>query len=56
MRQTHEPAATAIVPPPADNEAKWTRRHLLDVDDLSRDELDLLMEMTRARSARSTSR
>ena len=28
--------------------AEWTRRHLLDVDDLTRDEIDLLMETTDA--------
>jgi aspartate carbamoyltransferase catalytic subunit len=29
-------------------EAKWTRRHLLDVDELSRDEIELLMQTTDA--------
>jgi len=46
MRQTQEPATT--VPPRLENESQWTRRHLLDVDDLSRDELDLLMQTTDA--------
>jgi aspartate carbamoyltransferase len=42
MRQTTEP------PPRIETDAKWTRRHLLDVDDLSRDEIELLMETTEA--------
>ena len=29
-------------------DAKWTRRHLLDVDDFSRDEIELLMQTTDA--------
>ena len=44
MRQTTEPAPT----PRIETEAKWTRRHLLDVDDLTRDEIELLMETTEA--------
>ena len=44
MRQTTEPAAT----PRIETEAKWTRRHLLDVDDLSGNEIALLMETTEA--------
>jgi aspartate carbamoyltransferase catalytic subunit len=44
MRQTTEPA------PRIETDAKWTRRHLLDVDDLSRDEIELLMETTKAMS------
>ena len=34
--------------PRIEREAGWTRRHLLDVDDLTRDEIDLLMETTDA--------
>jgi aspartate carbamoyltransferase catalytic subunit len=34
--------------PRIETDAKWTRRHLLDVDDLTRDEIDLLMETTEA--------
>ncbi|MDP9181000.1 MAG: aspartate carbamoyltransferase catalytic subunit [Chloroflexota bacterium] len=44
MRQTTEPAPT----PRIETDAKWTRRHLLDVDDLTRDEIELLMETTEA--------
>jgi aspartate carbamoyltransferase catalytic subunit len=44
MRQTTEPAPT----PRIETDAKWTRRHLLDADDLTRDEIDLLMETTEA--------
>jgi aspartate carbamoyltransferase catalytic subunit len=44
MRQTAEPAPT----PRVETDAKWTRRHLLDVDDLSADEIALLMETTEA--------
>ena len=36
-----------IAPPRVETEA-WTRRHLLDVDDLTRDEIELLMETTEA--------
>jgi len=32
--------------PKIETDARWNRRHLLDVDDLSREELDLLMETT----------
>ncbi len=46
MRQTQDPATTA--PPRVDSESQWTRRHLLDVDDLSSDELSLLLETTDA--------
>jgi aspartate carbamoyltransferase catalytic subunit len=35
-------------PPAVEGDQKWTRKHLLDVDDLSRDEIDLLMETTDA--------
>ena len=48
MRQTQDPATTTAIPPRVDSDAKWTRRHLLDVDDLNLDELDLLMETTDA--------
>src|SRR5712691_369603 len=34
--------------PRIETDAKWTRRHLLDVDDLTRDEIELLMETTEA--------
>lgn len=34
--------------PRIETAAKWKRRHLLDVDDLSRDEIELLMETTDA--------
>src|SRR2546427_1100191 len=34
--------------PRIETNAKWTRRHLLDVDDLTRDEIELLMETTEA--------
>lgn len=39
---------TTQVSPDIGTEAKWTRRHLLDVDDLSRDEIGLLMQTTDA--------
>jgi aspartate carbamoyltransferase catalytic subunit len=48
MRQTQDPAATTAIPPRVDTDAQWTRRHLLDVDDLTRDDLDLLMQTTDA--------
>lgn len=34
--------------PAIGTDAKWSRRHLLDVDELSRDEIDLLMQTTDA--------
>jgi aspartate carbamoyltransferase catalytic subunit len=43
---TQETAAPTT--PRIEREAGWTRRHLLDVDDLARDEIDLLMETTDA--------
>jgi aspartate carbamoyltransferase catalytic subunit len=45
---TQETAApkTPLIDKPST--AAWTRRHLLDVDDLTRDEIDLLMETTDA--------
>jgi aspartate carbamoyltransferase catalytic subunit len=43
---TTQPETTT--PPRIEREAGWTRRHLLDVDDLTRDEIDLLMETTDA--------
>lgn len=47
---TTQPETTAPVTtaPRIEREAGWTRRHLLDVDDLTRDEIDLLMETTDA--------
>src|SRR5713226_9241809 len=38
----------ADVTPRIETDAKWTRRHLLDVDNLSGDEIALLMETTEA--------
>ncbi len=38
------PAEAPAFPSPAPDEAEWQRKHLLDVDDLSIDELDLLMQ------------
>ncbi|MEX0682432.1 MAG: aspartate carbamoyltransferase catalytic subunit [Dehalococcoidia bacterium] len=38
----------SIVEQRVDGERQWTRKHLLDVDDLSRDEIELLMETTEA--------
>ena len=40
------PAEAPTLPTPAADEGEWQRRHLLDVDDLSVDELDLLMRTT----------
>jgi len=47
---TTQPETTAPVTtaPRIEREAGWTRRHLLDVDDLTRDEIELLMETTDA--------
>jgi aspartate carbamoyltransferase catalytic subunit len=41
-------SAPAIETPPATQEAEWTRRHLLDVDDLSREEILLLIQTAEA--------
>jgi aspartate carbamoyltransferase catalytic subunit len=43
-----EIAAPTTTTPRIEKEAGWTRRHLLDVDDLSREEIELLMETTDA--------
>jgi aspartate carbamoyltransferase catalytic subunit len=42
-----EPVTTQVTPS-IGTEAKWGRRHLLDVDDLSGDEIELLMQTTDA--------
>src|SRR5450759_6035809 len=47
MRGT-QPGSEPAPAPRIETDAKWTRRHLLDVDDLSGDEIALLMETTEA--------
>jgi aspartate carbamoyltransferase catalytic subunit len=47
MRVT-QPGTEPAPAPRIETDAKWTRRHLLDVDDLSGDEIALLMETTEA--------
>ncbi len=47
MRVT-QPGTEPTPAPRIETDARWTRRHLLDVDELSRDEIELLMQTTEA--------
>lgn len=48
IRSTSSGQAEPQTTPAIAADAKWSRRHLLDVDELSRDEIDLLMQTTDA--------